>query len=387
LAIQNDMNTILIAVLGTSPAILTETVWALATRCDESVVPDEVVVVTTTRGQQELEGALLVPAPAHGGRTVWESMKRQLELQGVQVKGKLRFGRTAIRLFEKGDGSAHLEDIRTAEESELVADFLMRQLRGLQGEDNRLIGSIAGGRKTMSALMYAVFSLIGRTQDRLTHVLVNEPFENPGLSPRFYFPVVPPLRHQKMDERGKVVVAVGSDEARLQLADLPFVRLRQLFDRDFSSLPGKFTELVKQYNEQRKAQVMDLRFQDADGIVVIDGNKIRLMGRSHAVFSVLAHRASEGKVPIKDRVKAVSQIAKGVAVWTKLHSDMLSKYGAKNWWKKGMDDGELTKALSEIRTKLNGAGPDALGSRLLPPNGPVGLNVQVAKVQFVLKPE
>jgi len=30
----------------------------------------------------------------------------------------------------------------------------------------------------MGALLYAALSLLGRPQDRLTHVLVNEPFDN-----------------------------------------------------------------------------------------------------------------------------------------------------------------------------------------------------------------
>ena len=44
---------ILIAGMGTSPAVLTETVWALAHQ-EHSVVSDEVVVITTKSGKEAL---------------------------------------------------------------------------------------------------------------------------------------------------------------------------------------------------------------------------------------------------------------------------------------------------------------------------------------------
>ena len=45
--------TILVAGMGTSPAVLTETVWALAHQA-QPVVPDEVVVITTKSGKEAL---------------------------------------------------------------------------------------------------------------------------------------------------------------------------------------------------------------------------------------------------------------------------------------------------------------------------------------------
>ena len=41
--------TILLAGMGTSPAVLTETVWALAHQ-EQPIVPDEIVVITTKLG-------------------------------------------------------------------------------------------------------------------------------------------------------------------------------------------------------------------------------------------------------------------------------------------------------------------------------------------------
>ncbi len=61
--------TILIAGMGTSPAVLTETVWALAHQ-EHSVVPDEVVVITTRSGKDALRTAVMSGTPS-----VWERLK------------------------------------------------------------------------------------------------------------------------------------------------------------------------------------------------------------------------------------------------------------------------------------------------------------------------
>jgi hypothetical protein len=70
----------------------------------------------------------------------------------------------------------------------------------------------------MSAYMLLAFSLYGREKDRLYHVLVPPPFED---NPQFFFP---PQREQLI---GIGVGQVASTrEARIDLAEIPFVRLR-----------------------------------------------------------------------------------------------------------------------------------------------------------------
>ena len=114
----------------------------------------------------------------------------------------------------------------------------------------RLIASLAGGRKTMGALLYAALSLLGRRQDRLTHVLVNEPFDDPRLAPRFYFPLANPVPHQLTDRAGKVVSEHTTSEADPRLADVPFVRSRNLFPRQLGRWPGRFNALVQIFSER-----------------------------------------------------------------------------------------------------------------------------------------
>jgi CRISPR-associated protein (TIGR02584 family) len=81
-----------------------------------------------------------------------------------------------VRLLPTSDGSADLQDIVTSEDSLSAADFIMRSLRKItEDPTTRVIASIAGGRKTMAAILASCMVLLGRSQDRLCHVLVNPP--------------------------------------------------------------------------------------------------------------------------------------------------------------------------------------------------------------------
>lgn len=51
---------VLLSVTGQSPAVLTETIWALAQE-QPAIIPHRVVVVTTTEGRATLVRELLAP--------------------------------------------------------------------------------------------------------------------------------------------------------------------------------------------------------------------------------------------------------------------------------------------------------------------------------------
>lgn len=376
------METILIAVLGTSPGILTETVWALAMNATHPVVVDRVVVITTTAGQKKAVEELLTPSAEYGGQTVWEALKAQLAATGMETCGKLIFGPAGIRVFLTADESGHLEDIRTAVENDLAADFILKEVRREMAEDVTLIGSVAGGRKTMSTLLYAVFSLLGRPQDRLTHVLVNDLFESPGLSPRFYFPCTPPLLHQGHNREGKVVSEARSDEAVLELADMPFVRLRGLFQRDFSALPGRFTTLVNKLNEDGPGTI-SIVFADAQGRAVIDGTSITFGPREHALFAYMVSRAQAGlpaRLTAEDSA-LVQDVKAFLKHWLASHPDIHAKAG-KRGWIKDLDLREISGGLGAVRDRLRDEGLETICERLLP-NRSVGWDPVLTQITLL----
>ncbi len=97
---------------------------------------------------------------------------------GVPAK-KLLFGPIGedIRVFPSRDRTRELDDIRSIQDNEAVAEFLMEIVRSFVENDSiRLVASLAGGRKTTSALLHSVMTLLGRSDDLLTHIIVDEPW-------------------------------------------------------------------------------------------------------------------------------------------------------------------------------------------------------------------
>ena len=229
---MQDKKAILVAVMGTTPAILTETIWALAHK--EQTLPDEVVVIATKTGRRKLEEELL-----SGGNPVWLRLRKALEDEGLPVAGKLRFGETSIRVIPdaRGDGIA---DLRTKEENLGAADFMLRQLRQYTEDPGTVVlTSIAGGRKTMSALMFSCMTLLGRPDDKVYHVLLPSPFEG-GVSPAFYFP-----------EKGAVYTAkdgkkYSAADVDGELFEVPYVRMRELYREKYRANPPGYQALVAQ---------------------------------------------------------------------------------------------------------------------------------------------
>ena len=152
---------ILLAVTGMSPSVLTETIWALANQ-PEPIIPSRVIAVTTTTGRDSIKHHLFTPLSRFSGQTAWDTLRHALEEKGFDITGRLRFGTTAddIRVITALDlvsgQSVELADLRSPSDSAAAADYLLEQVRAVvENPDTELIASIAGGRKTMGALLYA----------------------------------------------------------------------------------------------------------------------------------------------------------------------------------------------------------------------------------------
>ncbi len=154
---------ILFCLVGLSPAVVTETVWALAHEA-EPVVPDRVIVCTTTMGRALLNERLFA-----GGQ--WAEFVRRLEAHaGVGVGDRLRFGPVgeSVRVVPAFARDRELADIVSTEDNHAVADFLLENLRPFtENAGCTVVASIAGGRKTMGALLLSAMALLGREGDRV----------------------------------------------------------------------------------------------------------------------------------------------------------------------------------------------------------------------------
>jgi CRISPR-associated protein (TIGR02584 family) len=357
---------VLLAVTGMSPAILTETIWALAHPAagsdESSVIPQRVIVLTTSAGRREIESGLFAPLERFGGITAWDSLRTALQAEGFNLEGRLRFGTTAddIRVFtttHRNSGrSTEMEDIRTPADNEAAANFMLEQVRGLvEDPDKQVIASLAGGRKTMSALLYACFSLVGRETDRLTHVLVGEPYDQIR---EFYYPGQP---------GGAVARRDGSSchpqQASVELADVPFVPLRQLFRRELGHPAGGFMRLVESCQagvRKRIAENLRLTVWRSRTEIEVQGTRLPLAHREHMIMLFLAARLKDGEPALSNQKDAVELIND---LRTTLRSEApqtdLSDWRHADSLKSDMDDQDLRRALSSLRSKILNLGGEA----------------------------
>lgn len=281
--------TILLAVTGMSPAILTETVWALAKE-KQPVIPDEVVVLTTTRGADDLRRLLLAPRSDWGGRHVWEALRAAV--LGRHAASDLRLQLAEPRIIELPDTRTGVrrpaDDLRTADDNEAAADFLLEEVRRhTENPDTRLVASIAGGRKTMGALLYGALTLLGRETDRLTHVLVNEPFD---ACRDFFFPAQP--LKSVLAGHGAQAKGIDAKAAHIELADIPFVPLRNRF-ADLGQKPGSFRHLVQRYSTDLKADAdrpVRVSFDVVGKVLRLDGTPIPMRPRAQILLRFLVEK-------------------------------------------------------------------------------------------------
>ena len=214
---------VLVALSGMSPAVVTETVWALAFSQKTPVVPDEVVVLTTKTGGRKLRDMLLFDEEKDepSAQGPWGELKKQIAKSGLDVSGKLVLTGDLIKEF-KGCDKKSLDDLVTREQNLQAANLMMQVIRDYTDDDDYVVhAQLAGGRKTMSALLFSCMCLLGRPGDHVYHVLVGPGYDNPRLQPPFIFP------QKGVVHKGlgldKKPIALKSTECKLNLFDLPYV--------------------------------------------------------------------------------------------------------------------------------------------------------------------
>lgn len=211
----SKINKILLSVTGMSPAVVTETLYALVT--EKGFIPDEIQVITTLQGRNQVLKTL---CGIEGGRKEKKgALEEFIEDYGKQYGiEQIYFDEGCIHIIEDENGE-QLADIRSPQENNLAADKIVSLVGKLcSDENNQLHVSIAGGRKTMGFFMGYALSLYGREQDSLSHVLVSADFEN---LPSFYYPK--PYSHKILNDR--TGQEFDAKDANVMLAEIPWVRL------------------------------------------------------------------------------------------------------------------------------------------------------------------
>ncbi len=236
--------TVLIAVTGLSPAVLTETIWALAKHPTQPVIPDKIIVLTTVTGESKIKEQLF------GADELWLTLRQQILGKDHANDSRLDFAETPdrIRVFTRKSGGKRiqLDRMDSSEETEAVGDCLVEQIWNWVGRpETRVFASISGGFKTMSALLYAAMTVLGGPQDRILHVLVGEPFDG-NTKPLFFWPKQPvqELESTRAGRLCPIGTKIKAEMAPLVLTDVQFPPLRELFGSYGFNEPPTFSALV-----------------------------------------------------------------------------------------------------------------------------------------------
>lgn len=338
---MNPTRRILLAVTGLTPQVVTETLYAMARRPESPWVPDEIHLITTATGAENARLNLLLPDG-------WfHRLRADYQLPVI------RFPVENIHILRDADGHA-LDDIRTPEQNTLAADFITETVRRLtETADSELHVSIAGGRKTMGYYLGYALSLYGRPQDRLSHVLVSDPFET---NRDFYYPT--PYDHPIHSKRGDKEITVDARHARVELADIPFVRLREGLPETLLTGAARFSQAVAaaQCGGREVGLVIDL----AARTVTAGGEAVKLTPQNFTLLLWLARRRLAGREPLqcsvydRNREAAAEYLATCREVYGE-HGNEAERAEA------GLKNGMDSTWFSPAKTRLHAALVRALG--------------------------
>ena len=327
---------ILLAVTGLTPQVVTETLHALM-REGEDALPHEVHILSTAEGADRARLALLSEQPGWFHRFMADYRLPPIS-----------FGADHIHVLKGPDGQP-LSDIRTAQDNACAADQIAECVRCFTVDPNvRLHVSLAGGRKTMGFFAGYALSLWGREGDRLTHVLVSDPFE---ASLDFFYPT--PYQRIIEPRKGKLA---DCQLAEVTLADIPFVRLRHGLPQTLLQGQASFAQAVQAAQGQLGPPRLrlDLRARHVEAA----GQRIELPPADLATLAWFARRAMQGLAGIErpHGAEPSQALARAYLAEYRLILGVLGDDGrAAARYRDGMSQGDFDERKSKLKRVLSAA--------------------------------
>jgi len=338
---------VLLAVSGLTPQIVTETLYALAADEFAPFVPTEVHLITSAEGAQRAELSLL------SDDLGWfHKLCADYHLPGIT------FNRSHIHIMRDARGQP-MNDIRTPADNQAAADFITAQVRAFTADSGcALHASIAGGRKTMGFYLGYALSLFGRPQDRLSHVLVSDPFES---SYDFFYPT--PYSRVLQTKGGQLA---DTAMAQVTLAEIPFVSLRHGLPTALLAGQASFNETVAGARAAlAPAQLtIDLPCQR----ILAGGLEIALPPAELALLAVFARQTVQGLEPLSAPTKGVPDPAwakRYLREYRRVTGSLADIEATERALKDGMDGEYFSARKSKLERRLKTAlGPAAEAYRI-----------------------
>lgn len=335
---------ILLMVIGRTPQVMTETLFALAQQRQPPFIPTEIHLITTKDGEKDARLALLSDDPGWFHR-----LRKDYGLPPIL------FDADTIHLIRGADGEP-LDDVRTAEDNEACANLITDLVRTLTADDQSALHvSLAGGRKTMTYYLGNALALFGRPQDRLSHTLVDTPYETHR---DFYYPT--PHGHTIFVEReGRYF---DCRDAQVTLADIPLVQLRGALPARYKTLDsGKdsFSDVVAAASRQLRP--VSVLIDYVDRVLVTDNQQhVHLAPAELAFYGWMARRRKAGLPPIAIPTDGAADIDYATAFQKEYRLAGADPQAVTNM----QDEGGMTKAyFSQRKTRIRDALNEELGVR------------------------
>ncbi len=220
---------LLLAVIGLSPQVLTEAIYALFA---EGRPVDAVHCITTARGRAEILNTLLAPR-----NSPLDDFCRQY---GVDRKA-LDFGPESVELLYR-QGGEPMDDIASEEDNAIVLRACLEAAHRYTADPGTVVSFlVAGGRKTMTSCLTLAAQCYGRSCDRIYHVLVSPEFEG---CRSFWFPPREPEHLELRNERGEPFF-MSTASAQVTLVPIPFFSARDLLDPALLDRPREPADLLQ----------------------------------------------------------------------------------------------------------------------------------------------
>ncbi len=269
-----SMKGILLAVVGLSPQVLTETLFALH---QQGKRVDEIHVITTRKGKEAVNASLLSPVDGQYYRY----------LSDYRIDpAAINFGYDQVHTITDDNGR-EIDDIEDEHDNELVLKCCLELAFNLTRDpETEVYFSIAGGRKTMSACLMTAAQMYGRPQDRVYHVLVSSEFEN---CRNFFFPPKTSVLLELVGDNGQPYIK-NTRYARVVLIPVPFVSIRNQLSSDVLHQPrDPATLMLSLVREDRYQLIVDL----AGSKLVYKKQEMDMMPSRLALYAFFAMQKKE----------------------------------------------------------------------------------------------
>ncbi|MGK0234710.1 MAG: CRISPR-associated protein (TIGR02584 family) [Psychroserpens sp.] len=262
---MNSKKQILLALVGRSPQVITESIYAF--KKQKGITIDQLKVVTTSYAKESTWQCL--SANGDNGQSVMASLAKDIGIPEIV------FEQNDVLVPNDVNGIA-ISDVQTADEMEAVAQFLLSFVKELTSDEEVCVhASLAGGRKTMTFYLSYAMSIYGRPQDSLSHVFVSFPYE----SSDFYYPT--PYSKTIFTREG----SRDAKDAEVNLASIPYVQLRP-------SLPIKFLEKTISFKETEQLYStinapLSLEIDTENKCITCSGINLKLTAANFAFYMLM----------------------------------------------------------------------------------------------------